>query len=147
MNITVSIYNVLRLPKLLRYLKQAVEDFGRPLRIYFSVVNSPEFLDLEILPIFLRKLAARELRALAYEFKTHPDAQQEIIGLSKLLRKQTYSESDIEGLRRDFRIHLDLFDQSRKTNLLDFIPELKELVLEKNSTNRPNKSIRTALEI
>jgi len=127
-NITVSLYNVLRLPRLLRHLKKIVEEKDRSLRIYFCVLNAPRFLDLELLPFKLREVAASELKTMASEFVKHTSAYREILAMANVICKKTYSREEIERLRGQFATHLNLFDQSQKTNLLGLVPEISSIL-------------------
>ncbi len=126
--ITVSAYNIFGMKELLCYLKKVAEEYQRSLRIYFSIVHSPEYLDLEIVPIEWRKKVACEIGEVVHDFIAHKEAHREIHALLRLLVKQTYSEERLKTLREKFREHVQLFDEGRSANLLEHVPELAELI-------------------
>ena len=81
-------------------------------KIYFNILNHPEYLNIRCLPAQLKDLAQERLQ----EYTHLPKVQ----GIIDYMWKEDWSDK-LDA----FYDYTDKLDKSRKQNLYDIVPELK----------------------
>ena len=102
---TVQMYNILQLDKLIEWALPYKH------KIYFNILNHPDYLNIRCLPTELKNLA--QLRLM--EYRDLPKVQ----GIIDYMWKEDWTEK-----LPQFNSYTKELDQSRGQNLLDIVPEL-----------------------
>jgi MoaA/NifB/PqqE/SkfB family radical SAM enzyme len=103
---TVQMYNILHLNKLIEWALPFEH------KIYFNILNHPEYLNIRCLPAQLKDLAQERLQ----EYTHLPKVQ----GIIDYMWKEDWSDK-LDA----FYDYTDKLDKSRKQNLYDIVPEFK----------------------
>jgi hypothetical protein len=99
-------YNILHLNKLIEWALPFEH------KIYFNILNHPEYLNIRCLPAQLKNLAQERLQ----QYIHLPKVQ----GIIDYMWKEDWSDK-LDA----FYDYTDKLDKSRKQNLYDIVPELK----------------------
>jgi len=105
---TVQMYNILRLPELINW----AQPYNH--KIYFNILNHPEYLNIRCLPSHLKKQAEQQLIPF-YDFP-------KVKGIINYMNAEDWSER-----LEQFYFYTNELDKSRDENLFDIIPELKNV--------------------
>ena len=105
---TVQMYNILRLPELINW----AQPYNH--KIYFNILNHPEYLNIRCLPSHLKKQAEQQLVPF-YDFP-------KVKGIINYMNAEDWSER-----LEQFYFYTNELDKSRDENLFDIIPELKNV--------------------
>lgn len=104
---TVQMYNILKLENLISWAL----PYGH--KIYFNILNHPEYLNIRCLPMQLKNLAQLRLQP----YLNLPRVQ----GILDYMWKEDWSDK-----LPKFYEYTEKLDENRKQNLFDIVPELKQ---------------------
>jgi hypothetical protein len=119
---TISIWNVFQFPKFFDYIYEMdILDKSMPPR--FNLATSPWFANIMILPEFSKEKLLRLYREYVHKYAF----DQEISDRFKMVLQNLKSGEPNKGGIQEFIKFNDELDQVRHENILDVIPELKEV--------------------
>jgi MoaA/NifB/PqqE/SkfB family radical SAM enzyme len=128
-NTTVQIYNVFRLDELIEYAATSFTHLSQP---NLSILNQPEYLNIQILPPEMKQQAAARLRDFTARFadrwpaRWHGRQVEELLAAIKGIIDYMQS-ADRSDLLPEFRRWCGAQDQFRGQNASDILPELAPL--------------------
>lgn len=125
-NTTIQIYNIFDLSKLVEYvLSSFVNVHSFP---HLSILYIPKPFDIRVLPLSLKKLAADRLNAFLESGlgKTRPGYDGFVSAVNGVITHMM--SADLTGLIPEFVRWNALFDDVRRQNVLDVVPELRQML-------------------
>ena len=124
----IQVYNVLTIVDLLEYIEKMMMQFNKKISVDFLYATHPKFIDISILPLSIKKLAATRLenfrkRSISYGVETF--MTNSIDSCLNLL--QTSGDGSAEQLN-DFLSYTGSLDRNRKQTFQKQFPELHSML-------------------
>lgn len=117
-NITVQVYNILRLRELINYLCFSYPRFLAP---SFGLLREPEYFSVQVLPKKLKELASERLGGINLVKSRRLELTEQLAAIVKYLNAEDKSE-----LWPEFQRATQIYDSKRGQSLRDIVPELCE---------------------
>jgi hypothetical protein len=108
-HITVQMYNILHLDKLLEFL-----DMYKMNNIHLGILDHPSCLNIKVLPTELKELARDRLKPFM-----HIPAVRGVVDYMLA--------ADLSSRLNEFKIYTLALDKSRNESILELVPEMKDI--------------------
>lgn len=124
----IQVYNILTIVDLLEYIEKMMKQYNKKISVDFLYATHPKFIDISILPLSIKKLAASRLesfrkRSISYGVETF--MTNSIDSCLNLLL--TSGEGSAEQLT-DFLSYTGSLDRNRKQTFQQQFPELHSML-------------------
>ena len=124
----IQVYNILTIVDLLEYVEKMMMQYNKKISVDFLYATHPKFIDISILPLSIKKLAATRLenfrkRSISYGVETF--MTNSIDSCLNLL--QTSGDGSAEQLN-DFLSYTGSLDRNRKQTFQKQFPELHSML-------------------
>lgn len=130
----VQIYNSLAITELLDYIEQLSAEFKRKINVDFLYATHPSYLDLNILPEGVRKVAVDRMQKFVRRSSLYGEESFLTNSIDSWLTLMRRPQSEDAGWRlKDFAQYTVSLDRKRKQNFSQQFPELHGLLADEGT--------------